>query len=112
MGHFVGNGDRRYFVDGGKVYSGPRGEELNLDPETLLPRAEPLVAPSVHIEEPLPDVGLKDFKDEKAVERFAKKDNTPHDSQKVQHAAKCSSGGRGGKYTEGCPKCDILKAGK
>lgn len=107
MGYWLGRGDKRYFVEGNRFFCGEGGIEL--DPVTLLPLNPPdvvktsgddVVPPSQSGEWPVPL--------EPTVEIPVEKE--PPVGLVTKHLKSCKSQGRGGKLTDGCPRCEELKA--
>jgi hypothetical protein len=112
MGHWIGRDSQRFYVESGIVLSSPRGVPLPIHPETLEPLAETPLHPKDErlneTEEKRRGVVLDDFTDETKVGGFV----IGVKNKPIEHLKECKSQGRGGRYTEDCPKCSFLKKGK
>src|SRR3990167_1854315 len=109
MGYWAGRDYRRYFIEGTAVFDHPGGKQLNLHHETFEPLPEPVpayVPPHPPPPEPEPKNVLTDYTDENKVDQFIKEGRNV---KELKHSRFCHSMGRGGKYTDGCLKCNQLK---
>lgn len=114
MGYWAGKENRRFYIEDGIVLSGPKGTPIAVDPVTLefvdsLPPATSVVPVVEEVKEVLPKNVLEDFMDDKKIDDFVKEGRN---TKPITHAKDCKSGGRGGRYTDGCPKCEFLKKSK
>lgn len=111
MGYWAGHENQRYYVEGNCVYLKPGGEQVQVDAITFAPLS--VMPMKEAVSEETSSIGaatvLSDFTDEAKIEDFAKAAKV---TKPIVHAKDCRSGGRGGRYTDGCPKCDFLKKGK
>lgn len=94
MGCWIGKGETRFYLEGGKVFDKEGGKELSIDPETF----EPAITVSSSESSPTAVV----------TESIGTQDE---DKTEQVHAKSCKTKGRWGKFTDGCPRCEQLKRG-
>lgn len=111
MGYWVGKDNRRFYVEGNIVSVVPGGYALPLDPATLesIDKAPEAPAKEESPVEPEPKNVLSEYTDESKVDSFVKEGKNVASNL---HSKGCTSLGRGGRYTDGCPKCQKLSKGK
>lgn len=110
MGYWAGRDSQRFYIEDGVVLSGPKGSPLPIDPVTFAPLAVTPPAPVVEAPQEVERKNvLNDYTDEKKVDEFVKEGKNV---KPLEHSKDCKSGGRWGRYTDGCPKCDFLKKAK